>query len=338
MKVRSPSGRWGFTLVELLVVIAIIGILVALLLPAVQAAREAARRMSCGNNLKQMGLSLHNFHDTYKKFPVGEYDDDHNNWGWHVYLLPFFEQNALYEKMLDNTLPSANNGVWLPPNMGGGPNGVNVDTLGNRHNVNTTTGTGGGALGARTVIEALICPSDVLPNQCNNQYAKTNYLANIGNQNTWPGGWGCHATVFGNHQNGIMVKANHNTETWAMRMADITDGTSNTVMVGEVSVSANVSATNIGDGAFPIWAGGNPNGRGCGDIYGLGSTFRLMETNYWINRITGNESMLSFGSKHPGGAQFVLGDGSVRFISQTIAMATYEAIGSRNGGESVAVP
>src|SRR5688572_21241712 len=98
---RRPRG---FTLVELLVVIAIIGILVALLLPAVQAAREAARRMSCGNNLKQISLGLHNYHDTYKAFPAGWFDfggaaNNFESWGWSAMLLPFVEQQPLHDQM-----------------------------------------------------------------------------------------------------------------------------------------------------------------------------------------------------------------------------------------------
>ncbi|MCA9201485.1 MAG: DUF1559 domain-containing protein, partial [Planctomycetales bacterium] len=101
MKKRfSEAGkRTGFTLVELLVVIAIIGVLVAMLLPAVQAAREAARRSDCSNKLKQFGLALQNFHDTYKNFPPGMTDDDTDNLGWGTYILPFIEQGNLYDQM-----------------------------------------------------------------------------------------------------------------------------------------------------------------------------------------------------------------------------------------------
>ena len=97
--VKKPK-RSGFTLVELLVVIAIIGILIALLLPAVQAAREAARRTECNNNLKQLGLGLQNYHDTFRHFPPGANRADDDGWGWGAYVLPYIEQSGLYNRIV----------------------------------------------------------------------------------------------------------------------------------------------------------------------------------------------------------------------------------------------
>ncbi len=141
----------GFTLVELLVVIAIIGILVALLLPAVQAAREAARRMKCGNNVKQIGLAAHNYHDTFRGFPPGYIKIGSNpRHGWAVFLLPFIEQANLYDTIA--------------------PQGQALSTA---------TDQGG------TVVEPFVCPSSTLPSHDTNGLAKCNYLGNQGHNNSF---------------------------------------------------------------------------------------------------------------------------------------------------------
>ena len=329
---RAQSSRHGFTLIELLVVIAIIAILIALLLPAVQQAREAARRTECKNKLKQLGVALHNFHDVYQAFPYGSYDDDNRNWGWTVHLLPLMEQDNLYE-----ALKTA--GMYIPPSFSKTSVGVpNIDSLGAPHDVSNTIGNNA----AQTVLPALICPSDILPQQANNGYGKSNYLGNAGNIRNWPTqmlvDWGCNAGVRGDTLNGVFRNSNNNTNIYPTAIRDITDGTSNTVCIGEVTESLNVSVSALNDGAFPIWAGGNPNGRGCGDEFGLGSHLRLMDQVTTINRRTGNESMLSFGSQHPGGAQFLFGDGSVAFLSENVDFTTYERLGQRNDGQVVTIP
>src|SRR5687768_14300669 len=150
LRFHAPRAvrRGGFTLVELLVVIAIIGVLVALLLPAVQAAREAARRSDCSNKLKQIGIALHNHHDTYGSFPPGMVDDDTNSLGWGVAILPFMEQQQLYDVV--NSLFTNSTAVPKPIMLHKttiGHTGPNIDAWGGtpspfvvqRHNQTTIT-------------------------------------------------------------------------------------------------------------------------------------------------------------------------------------------------------
>jgi len=136
MQMRYLLRRRGFTLVELLVVIAIIGVLIALLLPAVQQAREAARRMQCQNNLKQLGLSLHNYHDTFGKFPAGRYEDGNvsSQLGWGTMILPFLEQSALFDSIQAH---------------GGMTTSSTWDTVADVRDID-----------AKVVLEAFLCPSD----------------------------------------------------------------------------------------------------------------------------------------------------------------------------------
>ena len=321
--VRPSFLRRGFTLVELLVVIAIIGVLVALLLPAVQAAREAARRTQCSNNLKQIGLALHNFHDTYGKLPVGTHDDDNRSYSWRTWILPFVEQTNLYNNLVGD-------GMWVPPNMGGGPNGVNVDSVAKSEVTGATPDIIKVKLGFYT------CPSDVLPEKDNDGFFKTNYVGSmgptVGTITTCAS-----ADAKGEFQQGVLLFSNQNTDTWVVKLAGMTDGTSNTIMAGEISETANIHKGTPSEGRYPIWPGGNNNG-GCNGSAGAAGTLRFIDTAYFINRKTGNESNSSFGSKHPGGAQFVLGDASVRFLTESIATNIWRAAGTRDGGESELLP
>ncbi len=305
----------GFTLVELLVVIAIIGILIALLLPAVQAAREAARRSHCSNNVKQIGLALHNYHDVHLAFPPGSF------WTGTAYadyrgsilvrLLMYLEQQPLY-------------GLWDFRN----PNGVSVDNQ---------VFPGTSKLLQSTQIPAYTCPSDVWPAVGN--FAFHNYAASDGptahgnNANcscpTWAS-WNVYALApyDGVHFAGPFTRWPQST-----KMADVTDGLSNTIFFGEVRPQCSAHNSNG-------WASSN-NGQGL--------TATIVPINYdscsrdaaepdGCRRYCNWSTELGFKSLHPGGAQFLLGDASVRFISQTIDHWTYQYLGAKDDGKAVAVP
>jgi prepilin-type N-terminal cleavage/methylation domain-containing protein/prepilin-type processing-associated H-X9-DG protein len=342
--------RRGFTLIELLVVIAIIAILIALLVPAVQKVRAAAARTQCTNNLKQLGLALHGYHDAWKKFPVGEFNDDNHNWGWGAAILPHIDQGPLWTAL--NSQLWTNFAIFVP---GGGPNsGCPSQAVGfNADNLNTTgnAGSGGGIVNltagngaAGTVLAVFICPSDLWPNITDGGYGKSNYLACMG-QDISGGNWSTWGSpVVGSNMNGIMVQSNNNNNTWCVNLQQISDGSSNTVIVGEVTanndaVSLAYSGSNPNQNyygiketnRFPIWAGGNPNNSGQGYQHNY---FRLMDVNYPLNLMNGVNASRTFGSQHSGGGNFCFADGTVHFLSNSINTTIYQALGTRNGGEA----
>jgi prepilin-type N-terminal cleavage/methylation domain-containing protein/prepilin-type processing-associated H-X9-DG protein len=293
----------GFTLVELLVVIAIIGILVALLLPAVQAAREAARRMSCQNNLRQVGLALHNYHDTYQGFTPGwigmngrfQQPDGENGFGWAAMVLPFLEQGNLSSRLL----------FELPMD----------DPTVNRQLLGET-------------LSVFQCPSDPKPNKFDTldrnggavTLATANYVGVFGTTEVH----GCEnppgtAPVMPNGQcfsDGVFY---HNSR---VRIADIIDGTSNTLMAGERTTFVDPTT---GAKFYGTWAGALPEVE---EEWG-----RIMgHAEHAPNK---NEHLEDFGSYHPGGAQFIFADGHVRFVPETIEESVMQAMGTRAGGEIV---
>jgi len=335
----------AFTLIELLVVIAIIAILIGLLLPAVQKVRAAAARMSCSNNFKQLGLALHNYNDTKGSFPLGMPDDDGKSWSWRARLLPYIEQDAMFAQLQANS-PGL---FWLPPDVG------QVNLAGQTNIDNIPGSEINGALAAnnavtviiKTPIKTYICPASTLPATDNDGLATSSYCGNIGSP-VFPAAdfATCAAGTFrGNIQNGMFTYSNENSNAWAVTMASVSDGLSNTVAVGEVSITENIGPANTGDGGFPVWAGGNNNG-GCNNMRNGCNALRLMGRgtagDFPLNpKLSGGVwtpgSSLSnacFGSNHSGGANFLFGDGSVRFVSDTIDITVYTAIGTRNVGET----
>ena len=196
--------RHGFTLVELLVVIAIIGILVALLLPAVQAAREAARRMQCSNNLHQLGIALHNYLDTHREtFPMNRTGRTAQNWSALSMISPYVEQANLYDRL----------------DFSGYPYTVTIGT-------GVTYDAGPNQAVAKIVVPVFLCPSDPGGVISPDGLAPTNYLFNVGSGLVNNGSISVNTTT-GQGPDGIAYQAS------SVRLADLTDGTSNTVAIGE---------------------------------------------------------------------------------------------------------
>lgn len=313
------SDSAGFTLVELLVVIAIIGILIALLLPAIQAAREAARRTQCKNNLKQIGMALHNYHGAKKMLPMGAVLSSQKppnstiNYGtWVYYLLPYVEENSTYQsfKGLQLAMPSlANKAAWQtvlsgficpsdPDNSNPLLGGRNNDPSNNPYDGTTNTGSMG-----------LWYPASMGPNNDRG----CDFCPSSGN-----GIWCCIGVgPNGFTENDIGMFRRHYQP---IRFRQVTDGLTNTFMLGETlpsqcrfngAYNANYPLVSI---TVPINILENDNG----------------VDKYW--RTCG------YKSRHAGGgADFTMGDGSVHFVSETIDYRVYCGLGTRAGGETVSV-
>ncbi len=322
----------AFTLVELLVVITIIGILIALLLPAVQAAREAARRMQCQNNLKQLGLAIHNYHDVWGRFPLGaacfsvpitSQPDPNLHGSMFVALLPYIEQQGLYD-ICDFTTDTDWNSVY--------------------------PGTGKHVY--ETWIQALICPSDDQPrywdgNPLNNctkgqNRATSNYAGSMGNQlfvggaflgNNFPNnGSDAHGnySYFGpGGTGGANLSGVFSHVAWAAAINEITDGTSNTVAIGEIRPKCSLHARDGWMGINSLWFTTTTpiNYPSCPDEPGYVAPANIFEQ-------CGIEQ--GFKSMHSGGAGFVFCDGSTHFLSDNINYMTYQMLGDRRDGKTPA--
>jgi prepilin-type N-terminal cleavage/methylation domain-containing protein/prepilin-type processing-associated H-X9-DG protein len=305
---RRPPLHRAFTLVELLVVIAIIGVLVALLLPAVQAAREAARRSSCGNNMRQIAIAFHNYHDSVKQLPPGRLGCDCNT------------SNAPYfcGTRPDSTRPGTSGFALAMPQLEQKPW---YDAIGWQLGaIEPATGCGGTAdtAGWDTNIsqhfsfrpKVLVCPSDTAQ-AMNGRYSVGSYALNHGTQ-----GPSLTSSQSMKHFNtGVFLYVTR------IDFAFIGDGTANTFAVGEVF-----------DGHLP--ENGNWWMIGSRHAHSLRTTENPLNTK-WGTGVVFNTNNGAFGSRHPGGAQFAYADGHVAFVANTINLTVYRALSTRDGKEAV---
>jgi prepilin-type N-terminal cleavage/methylation domain-containing protein len=306
-------ARRAFTLIELLVVIAIIAILIALLLPAVQQAREAARRSQCKNNLKQIGLALHNYHDAHGTLPPGDINAGGYDSAWlmtsgipfvrnhtlHLFILPYLDQSNLYQK-IDFSLATGNSD---------GVNGAG----------NAGMGGGGYQLATETRVSVYECPTDPFSRA---PYSNTSGSSAYAVRNAYRTNYGViypvynMATSYGAYTTAARKSVfGHN---GAARIRDILDGTSNTMAVIETPMEKD------SDIRGPFWAA-------------YVATGGIFPYDYKINQPTSATNPKTQygapGSKHVGGCHVLLGDGAIRFLSENIDMVTQRALLSIGGSE-----
>jgi len=299
----ARSSRFAFTLIELLVVIAIIAILLGLLLPAIQRVREAAARTQCSNNLKQLALGVHSYHDAMGRFPYNGPGDccgaDQPRWSWLARILPYVDQDNL-SRQIDLNKPIMNY-----------PNQV------------------------QSTIKTFLCPSDTFkpvwtdranlspgtsetPVNMTLGVGQTNFKGVSGSNWCW-GSWtnigptgNCNGLEYGD---GVFFRMD---DVRPLRLERIQDGSSNTLLIGEDIPSLNAhcswpySNNSVGTCAIPL----NTNLKG---EFGV-------DTSKWPN-------IYSFRSRHPTGANFAFADGGIRFLKETLALPTYRALSTINGGE-----
>lgn len=331
--------RYGFTLIELLVVIAIIAILIALLLPAVQQAREAARRTQCRNNIKQLGLALHNYHDSHKVFPPARLHYTGTERGgctwqnqpghsWRVQILPYIDQAPLYGR-INFDLHPANTGTNVA-------NVMNVD------------------------IPAYRCPSDP-GNRPNAAYAPLNYMVSIGSAADVRGEGGNTTLLTGNSVNPdgywSAVVQNNGTQKGVFssnsrtRMSEITDGSSNTLLASECRVGTklygNAGNESLCTTAKALAPDSTRSDRGYSWFFGDWPTwyFSCARTPNF-NRTTPDNGIfdctnfsggggLAARSLHTGGVHALLADGSIRFVSDNIHLQTWQNLGNKADGNPI---
>ena len=329
---QKARHRLGFTLIELLVVIAIIGVLIALLLPAVQSAREAARRAQCTNNLKQIGLAMHNYHDSTNSLPPGMKGCC---WGtWLLFTMPYLEQQNLY-----NSYNFDGNNV-----IGGDADGP-LRYAGNK-NITVTS----------SRVAAYLCPSDGTESRpgygaLGLQVSTHNYVVNFGNTNVQQGPItlagltynfaGAPFTDIGSPQPDISSGSLQGGVKSTQNFASIRDGLSNTLLTSELVIGE--SATSVDLRGFSWWA---YSASFVGNI-GPNSTLPdLMQSSGYCNYPYATNPPCAAGtsetgiqlaarSRHPGGVNVGMGDGSVKFIKNSINLQIWRALSSSKGGEVI---
>jgi len=342
----------GFTLVELLVVIAIIGILVALLLPAIQAAREAAHRTECANNLKQIGLSLQNYHDTYKVFPPALINSSRSSWRtrWPVkstpvwmMLLPFMEEDALHDQYDFNYGNCRSNPYGAPIAGTAALIAINEDI-------------------ARTPIDALECPAHpeagARSNSGGTWYVRTNqprssYLVSTGYFVDYHADYDAYRTGGNRYRQGAFGNNG------AARMGDITDGTSTTTLAGEAwggrqykcsesygpwglaGIHTSVHGRVVSGYQVSLYS--TATWQSWGRDWRINAGYRVWDPGYWCARRQAAEGKKlayawAFNSGHPGGAQFVFADGSTKMLNEDMNYKTFCLANYICDGESINIP
>jgi prepilin-type N-terminal cleavage/methylation domain-containing protein/prepilin-type processing-associated H-X9-DG protein len=317
MTMKTTNPRRGFTLIELLVVIAIIGVLVALLLPAVQSAREAARRSQCTNNLKQIGLAVQNYHDRTNALPGAQLPRGLTSFSAITHLLPDLEQSTLY-------------------------NALNCSVLTDADPANATV--------KFTSVSSFVCPSDAGNTALEQLGGPTNYMADMGSWIVWQYADGPNTGLA--QPNGVFYGNSHT------RFAEVRDGLSNTAFFSEriLADGNNGVVSPIADVFFaktqPTTINDAVSQCQSLDVLDLSNQFPLFMGAPWLNGqhiclhvtapntrscgfFTALRAIMPPSSYHPGGVNVLFGDGSVRFIKDSINVITWRALGTRAGGEVV---